>query len=649
MSRQAFRFSLRHFVTINSFVLAAKKDLLQAHGMTSPCWLHPLCYNNFTSHADNPAMTALQRIANDNKSNPNLVNHKLYNLFFEEDFIRLAHENVKPANWRQLPFSMRTTLVGDIVKDFWEEQFQFQPRGIKSGLEEGIESLGLSVPLHRDRVVLEAMRLVLEAIYEPIFLGVSHGSRPSRSCHSALRSIRKGVQDHEWALVSDIRKEYKIDRHVLVKLLEQKIGDKRFLRLVWKALKVGHGERTDQGWTFKSIWWGTRGQNTLSLLWTNVFFHALDLWVQEKKAMFDQGKSRALNPQWLSFVTRLRYLERRGDASQLKQLRKQIAQVPKRLWNDSGFRRVFYVRYVDDILLTFTASKEDVLRFQEDVKDFLSENLKLDVSGGKLRLSHLRKNPVLFLDTKICLLSGPKCSSGKRNQSLSGLTRLHAPMEKIIKELAHLGMVSEGGVRPYPVTFLSRYSHNQIVNYYNWIMRGCCNYYSFVDNFDSLTKYLRIAIRSSCVRTLTMKLKRQRSARTYKDFGAELAARYRVPLKDGQVVSEKLSEEELTILRNRVSVAKKLKVKWEDLKREERGLLQRFCIPRLIHEPNGDTNLEFRGDYLLFCSKKGRTEEAVKALRSLELLPPVYNPWDFKRSFVPPPRPRLSAESSTWN
>lgn len=81
-------------------------------------------------------------------------------------------------------------------------------------------------------------------------------------------------------------------------------------------------------------------------------------------------------------------------------------------------------------------------------------------------------------------------------------------------------------------------------------------------------------IGSSCVRTLTMKLRRRRASRTYKDFGAGCAAKYRVPVRDGQLVYEKLSKEQRAILlRNHLKKANALQLQWDKLGREEKGLL----------------------------------------------------------------------------
>ena len=52
-----------------------------------------------------------------------------------------------------------------------------------------LRPLGVGSP--RDKVVQQAYKLVLETILEPEFSKHSHGFRPKRGCHTALRELRK--------------------------------------------------------------------------------------------------------------------------------------------------------------------------------------------------------------------------------------------------------------------------------------------------------------------------------------------------------------------------------------------------------------------------------------------------------------------------
>ena len=585
----------------------------------------------------------LDRIFDDNRRDPGLVNHNLYSLLMEEDMIRLAQKSLVAAGKHEKDFYERPKLVREIVRELDDERFQFevipQPKN-----QEGTKFI-YEPPPFQDKVVVEAMRIVLEKVYEPIFLDSSHGFRPSRSRHTALMSVRRELRHHRYALVGRLDSQ-DVNHHVLARFLEQKIGDKRFIRLVWKALKAGHGNRKHHVWTVRNAWHGRHEAMTLSTLFSNIYLHSLDCWICDRKQKFDTGPiPKAMDVQVLNLTHNIARLEREGKLASAKVLSARKVQLARSRGQNplTSFRQLFYVRYGDELMMSIIGSKEEIFLLKKDLEDFLKQDMQFDIPE-EFSVTRFAGSHAFFLGTKITVTSKASEPGRQSEARVLGRVRLEAPMDKIIIELAKIGMVSVGGTRPHPVTYLARCSHNEIISYYNWVMRGCCTYYSFVDNFYQLTSYMRLALRSSCVRTLTMKLKRFRSSRTYKEFGTECAARYRVPIRNGNVVDDRLSEEERTLLKDRLKAAKRLKLDWEDLGTIEKGLLQRFIIPRRREEPNGHVNLEFRGEYLLYCSKNTEHEETKRALRKLELLPPAQNIWDFKAVLVPPPRPRLSVD-----
>src|SRR5947208_17192141 len=89
------------------------------------------------------------------------------------------------------------------------------------------------------------MHMILEAIYDspkaPYFQETSHGFRPQRSCHTALREVRTHWTGVNWYIEGDIRACFdELDHQVLVRTLRKKIQDERFLNLIWKLLKAGY-------------------------------------------------------------------------------------------------------------------------------------------------------------------------------------------------------------------------------------------------------------------------------------------------------------------------------------------------------------------------------------------------------------------------
>lgn len=102
--------------------------------------------------------------------------------------------------------------------------------------------LGIQGP--EEKVVQATMLLILEAIYEPVFLDTSFGFRPNVGAHDALKAISQQYDGMTYAIEADIKGMYDhINHHKLVSLMEKRIKDPRFMRLVWKLLRAGYLER----------------------------------------------------------------------------------------------------------------------------------------------------------------------------------------------------------------------------------------------------------------------------------------------------------------------------------------------------------------------------------------------------------------------
>ncbi|MBW1859322.1 MAG: hypothetical protein JRI70_04400, partial [Deltaproteobacteria bacterium] len=128
------------------------------------------------------------------------------------------------------------------------------------------------------KIVQGALKEILEAIYEQDFLDCSHGFRPKRKAHDALKELDRVVSRGEGNVIleADVTSFFdSIDRPMLLEMLQERIADKSFLRLIGKCLHVGvlDGEqfsRPDEGTAQGSI---------LSPILGNIYLHkALDTW-----------------------------------------------------------------------------------------------------------------------------------------------------------------------------------------------------------------------------------------------------------------------------------------------------------------------------------------------------------------------------------
>ena len=131
----------------------------------------------------------------------------------------------------------------------------------------------LGLPNFTDKLLQEAMRLLLNAYYEPRFSAHSHGFRQGRSCHTALQHLQYTCRGTKWWIEGDIRGCFDhIDHDILVHILEEDIHDQRFIKLVKQMLRAGYLEE----WRYHQNYSGTPQGGVISPLLANIYLHKFD-------------------------------------------------------------------------------------------------------------------------------------------------------------------------------------------------------------------------------------------------------------------------------------------------------------------------------------------------------------------------------------
>ena len=141
----------------------------------------------------------------------------------------------------------------------------------------------LGIAALEDKIVQKAVtETILTPIYEAEFLGFSYGFRPARGAHDALDALSVGIMRRKinWVVDCDIRAFFDtVSRDWMVRFLEQRIADKRVIRLIIKWLNAGAME--DGEW--RDDLRGTPQGSVISPTLSNVYLHyVLDLWFQKK-------------------------------------------------------------------------------------------------------------------------------------------------------------------------------------------------------------------------------------------------------------------------------------------------------------------------------------------------------------------------------
>lgn len=149
----------------------------------------------------------------------------------------------------------------------------------------------LGIPVVEDKIVQQAVRMILEAIWETDFVEESIGYRPGRGAHQAIMALRETLNDGccRWVVEADIRGFFEnIDHGWLVRMLEERIDDQRLIRLIVKWLKAGILE--EDGHTVDPET-GTPQGGVISPVLANIYLHFVqDLWIKREVTKRCRGR-----------------------------------------------------------------------------------------------------------------------------------------------------------------------------------------------------------------------------------------------------------------------------------------------------------------------------------------------------------------------
>lgn len=147
----------------------------------------------------------------------------------------------------------------------------------------------LGIPALEDKIVQQAVRMILESIYESEFMGFSYGFRPGRSQHKALDALYVALHRKvNWVLDADIRSFFDtIDHGWMKRFVEHRIGDKRLVRLLMKWLNAGVMEEGE----LREVQEGTPQGGIISPVLANIYLHyVLDLWACQWRKRMAHGQ-----------------------------------------------------------------------------------------------------------------------------------------------------------------------------------------------------------------------------------------------------------------------------------------------------------------------------------------------------------------------
>lgn len=381
----------------------------------------------------------------------------------------------------------------------------------------------LGIPTGSDKLVQEVVRAILERIYEPVFKHTSHGFRPGRSCHTALEMVKHGWTGVKWIIDMDIKGFFDNVNHlVMMRLLERRIDDQKFLRLVRGMLRAGYME----DWQFHATYSGTPQGGIISPLLSNIYLHELDQYMEQVQMEFRTGKGRRKNKAYTKFAWKVESLRKnyreirdhQADQTALSMIRKDIKLLKIKMGElkardpmDQEYKRLWYCRYADDFLIGVIGSKADAQAILDQVKAFVQKTLKLTIAEEKSGIRHAAEN-TRFLGFDLRVHSEPSCLRQiKRNgvyytqRVISEQMQLHIPMTKLYGFAEKHGYGNLAQLKAVHRYGFDEISEAEVVLAYNAELRGLANYYSIATSAKiEMHKLFRLAT-SSFLKTMARK------------------------------------------------------------------------------------------------------------------------------------------------
>lgn len=364
----------------------------------------------------------------------------------------------------------------------------------------------LGIPTGDDKLVQEVVRILLEQIYEPIFSENSHGFRPGKSCHSALRQVKNVWNGTKWIIEFDIKGFFdNINHNKMIEFLEKKIDDKRIIHIIRQMLKAGYA----QDWKYNATWSGTPQGGVISPILANIYLHELDTFMEDMICQFNKGERRKDNPDYKKLCRQMIIINRElrelrqkfkegkplNDARkeilrERREIQKKMRVINSRLHVDSEYRRLRYVRYADDFIIGVIGTRKEAESIMLQVKEYINNILLLEVSEEKTCIADANDG-VRFLGYDIKTYTSTKTTKiawGKgtcNRRTISEKMQLHIPSEKMFQYASKNGYGDMAIFRPKSRPALLRRSDVEILMTYNAEMRGLANYYSLAQGYKT--------------------------------------------------------------------------------------------------------------------------------------------------------------------
>lgn len=469
----------------------------------------------------------------------------LYSLFHKKEIFIQAYGNIRKNKGSltkgvdgETVDSMSLIRIEKLVKKFKDNIFRFRPVRRIYIPKPGKKKLRpLGIPVFTDRLVQEVIRMILDSIYEPVFekTNTNFGFRRGKGTHHAMNQIKRKGAGSTFAIEGDIVGAYDNVRHnKLMEILSRRISDFKFLKLIKDGLQCGMVEN----WTFKQTLLGTPQGGIASPILFNIYMHEFDSYIKnefnefvnkynDENGRFNKKPTDTIYQRYNSRVFRARKkynniksnkpwnekdpFEKHNLKLTLRILKENIRERLKRPSIDVSRRPVSfsYIRYADDWILITNGNRKFCQVIKTEIAKFLLDNLGFELSAEKTLITNLKTEVALFVGFEIRtsrFRRFSRSSFGDCIRDAGWSLRFNIDKVRMLNRLASFGFcILQKNYRPKAKDPYAVLKIEEIINRFNYMIRGVANYYLPVIDLRNVFNRIHYIYYYSCMGTIAKK------------------------------------------------------------------------------------------------------------------------------------------------
>jgi retron-type reverse transcriptase len=490
-------------------------------------------------------------IANNYNKGAGTLKLSLYQNLCDPCFLLIAHSSLKKEKMLivdNTPME-NVTLAGlfSLSKDLQSKKYSPKPTKKIFIPKANRKMRPLSIASSKDKIVQQSLKIILELVFENVFLDSSHGFRLNRNCHTALSTIYHRWHGVKWFIECDFVPCFdKISYPIVLSIFNEYVDDYWTSILINRFMRKGFIHFENMCDNSLELKLGTPQGSMISPLICNILLHELDVFLEKNclesfnsniyvKQIFDDycTTKRYQSTNWELVLNHVKSLTHKivpnakiinalHTVKKLDKLEREVKYCQK----DSDTPKMQYIRYGSNFILGLISDKEFAYKILSRIS-LISKSLGMILNTEKSKVKHYEKG-ILFLGYHIYgdYKFNVKWKEDKSQKKV--MLNFAVPLERLFQRFADRSFFQRVKTKK-SFKFIGKRVDNwlflkneyEIILRFNTVIKGIQYYYSGSTYRSTLDRFWR-AMKKSAALTLAHKFKKKSAKWALSKFGSEL-------------------------------------------------------------------------------------------------------------------------------